>query len=88
MSGRTKLKTDQKPKAKYFKPVVGQVYRTRLGCEYRCIECFEAVYLGYGAYNAKMVDEKDGWTFIAHGVKQYKDGMVEWSRATDGYWNA
>ena len=51
-------------------------------------------YAGGGAYlcrhtqnggsTARMVNVKSGWEFIAHGLRRYFDGSLEWDCSIDG----
>lgn len=60
-------------------PDVGQVYHNRNGCDYECT----AVYPGGRATMRRI---KDGWTLVAIGVRQYKDGTIEWDYSLAGCW--
>ena len=60
-------------------PVVGQVYHNHGGGDYRCTEVIDD-------RRAVMVRLHDHWTLIAHGVRQYEDGAIEWDYSTDGHW--
>ena len=60
-------------------PVEGVVYHNRNGSDYRCERRM-------GGVNARMVRIPDGWRCMAHGVRQYEDGTIEWDYSTDGHW--
>lgn len=62
-----------------FFPDVGQVYHNRSGCDYECT----AVYPGGRAAMRRI---KDGWTLVAVGVRQYRDGAIEWDYSLGGCW--
>lgn len=64
---------------KLITPVVGQVYHNRGGFDCRC----ESV-LDVG--EAVMVRVSDSWTVVAHGVRQYTNGDIEWDQSTGGHW--
>lgn len=76
---------------KYILPVVGQIYKNQNGREYCCLSnasypneeaAQRAVELG--EHQANMVRMGDGWSFTAHGLHQYEDGIVEWNYSTGG----
>lgn len=60
-------------------PREGVTYRNRGGGTYRCVRRVDDG-------TAAMVREPDGWTFDAHGVRQYRDGTIEWDYSTGGHW--
>ncbi len=60
-------------------PVEGQVYHNRCGSDYLCER-------RYGDADACMVRIPDGWTCVAHRIRQYTDGTIEWDSSTGGYW--
>lgn len=64
---------------KLIEPQAGVVYHNRCGSDYICDSC-------YGGTNAIMVRIPDSWTCIAHGVRQYADGTIEWDYSTEGHW--
>lgn len=64
---------------KLIAPMEGKVYRNRCGSDYRCES-------RRGGVDAYMVRIPDGWTCLAHGVRQYEDGTIEWDYSTDGHW--
>ena len=37
-----------------------------------------------GSESARMVNVKSGWDFIAHGLRRYFDGSIEWDYSTGG----
>lgn len=61
-------------------PIVGQVYRNRNGCDYKCTAV-------YSSERAAMRRMKDGWTLVAVGVRQHKDGTIEWDYSLAGCWS-
>ena len=61
-----------------FEPAAGETYRNVSGGSYRCLRA------GHGSSSAMMVNVKSGWTFIAHGLRRYFDGCIEWDYSTDG----
>lgn len=69
---------------KYILPVAGQIYKNRNGREYCCLSDTsyprqEAMWraVNLGEHQAAMVRMSDGWSFTAHGLHQYEDGL--WS---------
>lgn len=62
-----------------FFPDVGQVYHNRNGCDYECTAV-------YPAGRAAMRRIKDGWTLVAVGVRQCRDGAIEWDYSLGGCW--
>ena len=60
-------------------PEEGKTYRNRNGCTYVCTRRIDAE-------TAVMVRELDGWTLVAHRVRQFEDGTIEWDYSTGGYW--
>lgn len=60
-------------------PIVGQTYRNRNGRDYLCT----AVYSGG---RAAMKRTTDGWTLVAIGIRQYRDGSIEWDYSIGGCW--
>lgn len=60
-------------------PAVGQVYHNRGGADYRCTEVLDSG-------RAVMVRLHDNWTLVAHGVRQYDNGDIEWDWSTGGHW--
>ena len=64
---------------KLITPVEGVVYHNRSGFDCRCESCRDSM-------TALMVRIPDGWTCLAHGVRQYQDGTIEWDYSTGGHW--
>ena len=62
-----------------FVPQAGTEYRNVGGGTYRCLRA------GDGSISARMVNVKSGWTFLAHGLRRYFNGSIEWDYSTDGY---
>ena len=60
-------------------PIVGRVYHNRSGADYRCIQTMDDG-------RAVMVRLHDNWTLVAHGVRQYDNGDIEWDWSSDGHW--
>ena len=60
-------------------PAAGRSYLNRNGRTYRCVRRIDSE-------TAVMVRELDGWTLVAHRVRQYTDGTIEWDQSTDGHW--
>ena len=60
-------------------PVVSQVYHNHGGADYRCAEVLDGG-------RAVMVRLHDNWTLIAHSIRQYSNGDIEWDWSTDGHW--
>ena len=60
-------------------PVAGRNYLNHNGRTYRCVRRIDAE-------TAVMVREPDGWTLIAHHIRQYTNGTIEWDHSTDGHW--
>lgn len=58
--------------------IVGAVYRNRNGSDYRCLEVYGGL--------ACMERVTDRWTLIAHGVRQYANGTIEWDYSSGGRW--
>lgn len=56
----------------------GKVYQNRNGNWYLCKKVDRE--------DATMERIKDHWTLIAHGIKLYKDGTIEWAYSTGGHW--
>ena len=60
-------------------PVVGAVYHNRCGFDYRCVKLTSDG-------NAVMVRLSDDWTLVAHGVRQFDNGDIEWDWSSGGHW--
>lgn len=60
-------------------PEAGKVYLNHNGCTYYCIKRIDAE-------TAVMVQQSDSWTLVAHRIRQYTDGRIEWDHSTDGHW--
>lgn len=56
----------------------GKVYPNRNGKCYLC--------KSVDGKNATMERTTDHWTLIAHGIKLYEDGTIEWAYSTGGHW--
>ena len=57
----------------------GRTYRNRNGSEYLCKTVLEDG-------TARLERLSDKWTLMAHGVRMYPDGTIEWDYSTDGHW--
>lgn len=55
----------------------GEIYRNAGGGSYLCKRAS-------GSESARMVNVKSGWDFIAHGLRRYFDGSIEWDYSTGG----
>ena len=64
---------------KKMTPVEGVEYRNRNGATYLCLSA-------WGDGMAIMRHTVSGWTLVAHGVRQYGDGTIEWDYSTGGFW--
>ena len=66
------------PYPQSFTPEVGKVYHNHGGGDFKCTHVF--------AYRraAEMQNIRSGWTLVAHGIRQYTDGSIEWDYSTDG----
>lgn len=56
---------------KLSKPKEGVVYHNRCGSDFLCKS-------NYTGMRSSMVRITDGWTCVAHGIRQYEDGTIEW----------
>ena len=61
-----------------FQPTEGEIYRNAGGGSYLCRRALN------GSESARMVNVKSGWDFIAHGLRRYFDGSIEWDYSTGG----
>lgn len=60
-----------------FVPIVGGVYRNKGGGYYKCI--------GFDLVDRPiMKNTASGWTFTAHGIGIYTDGLIDWDFSTKG----
>ena len=57
--------------------VPASCYRNAGGGSYLCKRA-------RGSESARMVNVKSGWDFIAHGLRRYFDGSIEWDYSTGG----
>lgn len=57
---------------------VGKIYRNRNGKWYLC----KSIDKG----KATMERTTDHWTLVAHGIRRYEDGTIEWNYSTGGHW--
>lgn len=57
---------------------VGNIYRNRNGKWYLC--------KSVAGENATMERITDHWTLVAHGIRLYEDGTIEWNYSTGGHW--
>ena len=64
---------------KAFWPEAGGVYENEGGGIFRCLK------LSSWNGTAQMQNVRSGWTFDAHGVGIYKDGLIEWDYSTGGF---
>ena len=63
-----------------FNPAVGDEYINEgNGIIYRCIECLDE------PGTAILQSTESGWTFKAHGLGMYSDGMIDWDFSTGGH---
>lgn len=60
-----------------FFPEKGVTYRNAGGGTFRCIST-------YGT-SGRFINTASGWSFMAHGCRQYFDGSIEWDYSTDGH---
>lgn len=60
-----------------IQPEIGKTYANRGGGMYRC--------LWSDKNGATFINTKSGWKFQAVGVRQYKDGTIEWDCSNGGY---
>lgn len=62
-----------------FNPAVGDEYINEgNGIIYRCIERLDE------PGTAILQSIESGWTFKAHGLGMYSDGMIDWDFSTGG----
>lgn len=61
-----------------FTPKIGQIYRNKGGGSYECMQIDDY----YGEHVMRNV--ASGWTFTAHGIAIYDDGMIDWDFSTNG----
>lgn len=64
-------------RARSFVPEEGEFYINRNGREYECLKAL-------GPDRALMRNTSSGWTFIAHRLYVWPDGLIEWGCSTDG----
>lgn len=57
----------------------GCSYTNHNGSDYLCISIPDE-------NSAVMQRAKDRWTLVAHGIKMYGDGTIEWDYSTGGHW--
>lgn len=57
---------------------VGKIYQNRNGKLYLC--------KNIAGENATMERTTDHWTLVAHGIRLYEDGTIEWNYSTGGHW--
>jgi|GEM_PF-704645 len=57
----------------------GCTYINHNGGDYLCISIPDEK-------SAVMERVKDKWTLVAHGIKMYGDGTIEWDYSTGGHW--
>lgn len=57
----------------------GCTYTNHNGSDYLCISIPDE-------NSAVMERVKDKWTLVAHGIKMYGDGTIEWDYSTGGHW--
>lgn len=60
-----------------IQPVIGKAYANRGGGLFRC--------LWSDKNGATFINTKSGWKFQAVGVRQYKDGTIEWDASNGGH---
>ena len=57
---------------------LGEVYTNRNGDQYIVKKT---------TYSKTIMERiSDGWTLVAHVVKMYPDGTIEWDYSTGGHW--
>ena len=66
---------------KLIHPVTCGKYKNKNGQHYVCISG-EAP----DGTTAIMRRLSDGWQLVAHNVRQYEDGTIEWDYSTGGHW--
>lgn len=59
-----------------IQPEIGKTYDNHGGGQYRCLWSSES--------GATFINTKSGWRFQARGIRQYKDGTIEWDYSTGG----
>lgn len=62
----------------------GEVYRNKGGGEFRCTT---PDLPGYELGVERLQNVKTGWTFRAHGIREYPDGTIEWDYSSGGYFD-
>lgn len=58
---------------------IGQVYTNISGVKYICTDV-------YGK-DARFTQIDSHWTFVAHSVRMYDDGRIDWWYSTGGHFN-
>ena len=56
-----------------------KIYTNHNGSDYLCKSIVDE-------RSAVMERVKDGWTLVAHGIKMYGNGTIEWDYSTGGKW--
>ena len=68
----------------YFRPKYGVIYENHGGGHFKCIDRHP---LKRGReWNAVFQNIKSGWILLAHDVRQYPDGRIDWAYSTGGHW--
>lgn len=61
-----------------FNPYTGDVYENEGGGRYRCL--FSEAWDNTAVFR----NVASGWTFTAHGVGIYSNGLIDWDYSTGG----
>lgn len=59
-----------------IQPEIGKTYDNHGGGQYRCLRS--------SRNGATFINTKSSWKFQAWGIRQYKDGTIEWDYSTGG----
>lgn len=79
MTGKDLIQT-----GRLFLPVPGKTYENRNGSFYKCLHSYGKI--GCLMQSCCSPNGSEAWTFIAHGCRQYIDGLIDWENSTDGHW--
>lgn len=64
-----------------FVPKHGEVYKNHGGGTFRCLD------LEPTCETSWFQNIYSGWTFMAHGLRKYPDGTIEWDYSTGGFFD-
>lgn len=70
----------------HFKPKYGEIYENHGGGFFRCIDRHPLQYSKSREWNACFQNIKSGWILMAHDIRQYADGRIDWAYSTNGHW--